>query len=99
MTSSLRSETSRRNGAKSNGPKTRSGKRLVSLNALANGLTAKTTLLTTENRPRCQARAASVRAELDPHAEAAALLVEEIGHDTWNLRRLWGGETSLLDSR
>ena len=94
MPSQLQSETSRRNGAKSRGPKTPEGKANSSRNATTHGLLSKTIIIEGENAPRFAALLASMRAELKPRTGIEDGLVEDLASCRWRQRRLLSMETA-----
>jgi hypothetical protein len=95
MTSNLKSETARINGAKSHGPKTPEGKARSSQNALRHGLTAAdSATLPTESQDDFQTL---LDAYFDRYHPADAIeieLVETLAITRWRLRRV-----ALLESR
>jgi hypothetical protein len=86
--SSLRAATNRANSLHSTGPRTDSGKRRSSLNALRHGLTAQTVVLPNED-PAAHQR--HIQQFLDEYAPATATetqLVHEIANTAWRLNRI-----------
>lgn len=99
MPSTRRSEASRRNGAKSRGPKTPAGLAKSSRNSLAHGFTCRSTLiLQCENPREFEQLIAEYRATYNPETLAEVDLVEQMVAARWRLRRLWTIETALLDA-
>src|ERR1051325_3917250 len=90
-------DAARRNGAKSNGPKTPEGKAISSKNALRHGLTAKSILLTNENPELYHQLAASYYDKFQPADDVERDLVDEMVIAKWRQRRDWSNEAALLD--
>src|SRR5215471_7312688 len=86
-TASDRAEISRRNGAKSKGPKTPEGKNRSKFNALKHGLTAKTLVLPGEDAEILQQRLDAWTTELRPRNSFEWLLVERMAALSWQLDR------------
>ena len=90
-------DAARRNGAKSNGPKTPEGKAISSANSLRHGMTAKAILLTNEN-PEAYARlAATYYEKFQPADDVECDLVDEMVVAKWRQRRDWSNEAALFD--
>jgi hypothetical protein len=86
--SSARAEASRRNGAKSKGPKTPEGKARSAQNALRHGLRAQqTVVLGDEDLDAFEALEAALMAELAPEGALQAVLARRIVAATWRLER------------
>ena len=94
--SESRQNSSRLNGAKSNGPVTVEGKARVSENAIKHGLLAKAIVLRWESQELFEAFQRSYMERYQPADDAEYLLVEEIIAAKWRLRRLWACENRLL---
>src|ERR1051326_1795701 len=90
-------DAARRNGAKSNGPKTPEGKAISSKNALRHGLTAKSILLTNENPEAYQELAAAYYEKFQPADDVERDLVDEMVIAKWRQRRDWSNEAALFD--
>jgi hypothetical protein len=91
-----RAATNRANSAHSTGPRTESGKRRSSQNALGHGLTARTAVLPTEDPDTYQRH---IQQFLDEHKLANATetqLVNEIANTAWRLNRIPFLEAELL---
>lgn len=88
---------SRLNGSKSRGPKTGSGKRRASLNALRHGLLSQIVVLDNECADTFQLVLDQHNTKLSPMDDVEACAVEEMVTSLWRLRRLWGIEKHLLD--
>ena len=97
MTSEARSEAARRNGAKSNGPKTPEGKAISSANSLRHGMTAKAILLTNENPEAYTKLAAAYYEKFQPADDVERDLVDEMVIAKWRQRRDWSNEAALFD--
>ena len=96
--SSARAEASRRNGAKSRGPKTAEGKARSAQNALKHGLRAqKLVLLADEDMAEFQALEEALRAELAPEGALQELLLARVALAAWRMLRADRMEIELLD--
>jgi hypothetical protein len=95
--SSARAEASRKNGAKSRGPKTEAGKARSARNALKHGLRAqKYVVLPEEDATEFAALEAALRAELAPVGALQAVLAQRIAAAAWRLARADRIEAELL---
>jgi hypothetical protein len=98
MPSDLKSETSRINGAKSHGPKTREGKEASSKNALKHGHTARSTIvLQCESADEFKAFLAEHIAIHQPATPPELELVDQMAIARWRIRRFVTAETVLID--
>jgi hypothetical protein len=97
MTSPLKSETSRINGAKSRGPKTDQGLATSSMNAVKHGLTAKTLILPNENPDHFREMFSGYFDLFRPVNQKEIDLVSEIVAARWRLSRVWAYQTAVLD--
>jgi hypothetical protein len=88
MSTERQIEANRRNSQKSTGPKTSKGRAAVRLNALKNGLTAKTLILPGENEAEFRGLLESLEMEYRPTTEKEHALVMRSAMATWRLRRL-----------
>src|ERR1051326_6466091 len=96
MATQAQIDAARRNGAKSQGPKTPEGKAISSANSLRHGLTAKAILLTNEN-PEAYAKLAAAYYEKFQHADDVECdLVDQMVIATWRLSRDWSNEAALF---
>ena len=87
-TSAARAAASRRNGARSKGPRTAAGKARSARNALKHGLAPERMIpLADEDGAELQAFAQSLRAELHPVGALQKGLVDRIAVATWRARR------------
>jgi len=97
MISEARSEAARRNGAKSNGPKTPEGKAISSANSLRHGMTAKAILLTSENPEAYTQLAGAYYVKFQPTDDVECDLIDEMVIAKWRQRRDWSNEAALFD--
>lgn len=98
MASELQSETSRRNGANSRGPRTATGKSHSAGNNNTHGKLCKTIVIEGENAARFAALLASMRDHLKPRNTIEDGLVEDLAAARWRSRRLLAMETATLTS-
>jgi hypothetical protein len=99
MPSERKSETARRNGAKSHGPVTAAGLQNSSQNSLKHGFTARSmVLLACEDPSEFEQILREYRAMYRPSTAAEQDLVDEMVAARWRIRRLWTIETCLLDA-
>jgi hypothetical protein len=99
MSSELKSETSRINGAKSHGPKTPEGKEASSRNSLKHGFTSsKTFILHCESAEEYQEFLAEHIAIHQPVTAPEKELVDQMAIARWRIRRFVAAETDLLDT-
>jgi len=95
--SSARAEASRRNGAKSRGPKTREGKARSAQNALKHGLCAQRhVVLPEEDAAEFAALEAALIEELAPEGVLQSVLVQRIVAAAWRLSRAERIEVELF---
>ncbi|HEX5078951.1 MAG TPA: hypothetical protein VFV80_07330 [Geminicoccaceae bacterium] len=95
--SPARAEASRKNGAKSQGPKTREGKARSARNALRHGLRAeKHVVVAGESAEAFAAFEAALVADLAPAGALQALLAGRIARAAWRLERAERIETELF---
>ncbi|MBI3207587.1 MAG: hypothetical protein HYZ37_01645 [Candidatus Solibacter usitatus] len=92
-----KSETARKNGAKSHGPITPEGKSASSQNALKHGFTSSIVLLQKEDPAELEALTHLYLDRFHPAGDAELLLVQDIASAAWRVRRLLGAETQLLE--
>ncbi len=97
MTSNLKSETARINGAKSKGPITPDGKARSSTNARRHGLASAPILLPGESKEDFQQLLADYMDQFHPRTPVETDLVETMAISRWRLRRLLTFEASLFD--
>ena len=99
MSSELKSETSRANGAKSHGPKTAEGREKSSRNSLTHGFTSKKTIvLKCENEGEFQTMLGYYADTYQPGSPVEEDLVHEMVACRWRMERLRLIETALIDS-
>ncbi len=99
MSSELKSETARANGAKSRGPKTPEGKQTSSRNSITHGFTAHNTLiLQCESPDEFQKMLAEHIAIHQPVTPPEKELVDQMAAARWRIRRFIAAETVLIDS-
>jgi hypothetical protein len=96
MSSELKSETARINGAKSHGPVTPEGKARSSANSRRHGLTA-SVLLESESDEHFRLLLSDFMHQFQPQTGVESDLVEVMAISRWRLRRLLGIETHLFD--
>jgi hypothetical protein len=98
--SNARAEASRKNGAKSRGPKTSEGKARASRNALKHGLRAgKHVLLPDEDSDEFEALEVALFAELAPEGALQGLLAGRIARAAWRLARAERIEVEMFAER
>jgi hypothetical protein len=98
MSSQLKSETARANGAKSHGPVTPQGRAASSRNSLRHGLAAKSVVLPTESSEDFQALLDSYARQFHPQGGVERDLVQTMVAARWRLRRICNIETALLST-
>ena len=86
-TVSARAAASRRNGARSRGPKTAAGKARSARNALRHGLCSISMLLADEDAPAFVALETALLAELAPQGALQAVLAQRVVAASWRLAR------------
>ena len=96
MPTDLQSETSRRNGAKSRGPRTPEGKAISSRNATRHGTVCKAIVVEGEDCARFAALLASLRADIEPRNAIEDGIVEDLAACRWRHRRVLAMETACL---
>lgn len=98
MTSQLKSDTARTNGAKSHGPTTPAGRARSSRNSLRHGLRASTVVLPTESSADFKLLLDSYTADLQPQNHVEMSLVECMVAARWRIRRILSIETQTFDT-
>ena len=96
MSSALKSQTARENGAKSHGPVTPEGKARSSANSRRHGLTA-SVLIDGESDEHFQLLLADFMDQFQPQTAVETDLVEVMAIARWRLRRLLAIEAHLFD--
>jgi hypothetical protein len=94
---SLKAETSRRNGAKSNGPVTEAGKAISARNSLKHGLNSSRVVLPHESQEEFDRLEASFVNRFKPYDEVEHELVHEMVSVRWRLRRIEAMEAALFN--
>jgi hypothetical protein len=98
--SNARAEASRRNGAKSRGPKTPEGKARLAQNALKHGLRAqKYVVLPEEDADEFAELEAALIEELAPIGTLQTVLARRVAVAAWRLARADRIETELFEER
>ena len=97
MTSLRQIESNRRNGLKSTGPKTESGKQRSSQNAVRHGLTAETVIKPLEDADDYKAFELAMTADFDGESAVVRELIVRLASLFWRLRRATSIETGLLE--
>jgi len=90
-------DAARRNGAKSQGPKTPEGKAISSANSLRHGCCAKAILLTSENPEAYHKLAEAYYKKFKPDDDVECDLIDEMVIAKWRQRRDWSNEAALFD--
>ena len=98
--SNARAEASRRNGARSRGPKTAEGKARSAQNALKHGMRAeKHVVLPDEDAGEFEALEAAILAELAPVGALQTVLARRVAVAAWRLERADRMEAEVLEFR
>jgi hypothetical protein len=97
MSSELKRETARTNGAKSHGPHTPEGKARSAANSRRHGLASAAIVLPGESAGHFQLLLADYMDQFQPQTGVEADLVEVMAVARWRLRRLLAVETHLFD--
>ena len=96
MSTPNRIEINRANAQLSTGPKTESGKKTSSLNAIRHGLTAQTVVMPAEDPVAYQQHVQSLADEYHPQGATETLLVQALADASWRLNRVTAIEATLL---
>jgi hypothetical protein len=96
MSTPHRTEINRANSQHSTGPKTDSGKKRSSLNALRHGLTGQIVVMPAEDLAAYQLHVKSFTDEYHPQGATEAHLVQALADTSWRLNRVAAQETNLL---
>jgi hypothetical protein len=91
-----RAEINRTNAQHSTGPKTETGKKRSSLNALRHGLTGQIVVMPAEDLAAYQSHVKSFTDEYHPQGATEAHLVQALADTSWRLNRIAAQETNLL---
>src|SRR5580693_5489560 len=97
MSSKLKRETARTNGAKSHGPATPEGKARSAANSRRHGLAAAAIVLPGESAEHFQLLLTDYMDQFHPQTGVEADLVEVMAVARWRLRRLLAVEARLFD--
>ena len=97
MPSDLQIETSKKNGAVSNGPKTPEGKARSSRNALKHGLSAKYYVIFHEEQEQFDQLVATFLDEHQPQSQTELDVVHTLAVASWRLRRVRDMESGALN--
>jgi|HubBroStandDraft_3_1064219.scaffolds.fasta_scaffold120250_2 hypothetical protein len=92
-----RAAANRANAKHSTGPRTEAGKKRSSLNALAHGLTARTTVLDSEDRAAYEHHLRQFHNEYQPANATETQLVQELADTAWRQNRIPLLEAALLN--
>jgi hypothetical protein len=98
MSSQLKKDTARANGAKSRGPVTAEGRARSSANSRTHGLTSTAWLLPGESEEEFHLLLADYADQFHPATGVEMELVEAMASARWRLRRLLTMETNLFDN-
>lgn len=93
-----KSESNRRNGQLSTGPKTVKGMAISSKNAMKHGLTSREVVLESESIEAYDELLSDLMNTFKPFGPVERLLVTRIAQCTWRLQRVMKIETQLLDA-
>src|SRR6204780_4171391 len=96
MSTPNRAEINRANAQHSTGPKTESGKKQSSLNALRHGLTGQIVVMPSEDLQAYQLHLKSFTDEYHPQGATEANLVQALADASWRLNRVAALETNVL---
>src|SRR5262245_48381999 len=99
MISALKAASNRRNAQRSTGPRTRTGKKTVSMTALHHGLAACTVVLPHESASSYKRLKASLMASYAPANKAEKMLVDQIAAGYWRTIRARRFETAMFDNQ
>src|SRR5438552_18786400 len=89
-------EANRRNAQKSTGPQTPEGKAAVSMNALCQGLRARTVVLPGENREEFTQLCDDLEVEWLPQSRTEQFYVEQMAVSQWKLIRMEVVEVNIF---
>ena len=97
MSSERRTQSSRANGAKSQGPVTPEGKTRASQNSVRHGLLSGTLVLEEEHKPAFTELLTSFEQTIRPRDDFELNLVVTMAAARWRCLRIWGMEKAGLD--
>ncbi len=95
--SSLKSSSSRANGAKSHGPVTPEGKARSAQNSTTHGIFRSPFVLRNESNPAFLELEAEFKEEWNPQGPTETALVEQMIICQWRLKRIWQTEVAAID--
>jgi hypothetical protein len=98
MSSQLKIDSCRANGAQSRGPITPEGKQISARNSLQHGLLSRSIVLDSEDPALFDQLLNSLIAEIDPQTETECHLVESLAATRWRQLRLWALEKATLEN-
>jgi len=97
MTSQLKIDTCRANGAKSRGPTTPEGKQISAGNSLRHGLLSRSIVLEGEDPALFDQLLKNLILEMNPQTEVQCHLVESLAATRWRQLRVWALEKATLE--
>ena len=97
MTSQLKIDTCRINGAKSHGPITPEGKEISARNSLRHGLLSRSVVLEGEDPALFDQLLERLIAQMSPATETDWQLVENLAVTRWRQLRLWALEKATIE--
>ena len=97
MNNSLRSQTSRANGAKSQGPKTSEGRAHSAQNSVSHGIFKSPFVLRNEKDDGFLQVEAAFQQEWLPLGPTESTLLDQMVICTWRLHRIWQTEAAAID--
>ena len=97
MTTKLKSETARLNGARSRGPITPEGKQASARNSLRHGMLSQTIVLEGESKELFEQLLTAITAEIQPRTPIETGLVERMAVAHWRQMRTWAVQKASLD--
>ena len=98
MTTQAQIEANRRNAQKSTGPKSKSGKEVVSQNAVKHGLCANKNVIRTESQDEYNEFKENMLADLEPVGAMELMLAERIVSLSWRLKRAEHFQNLVVES-
>lgn len=98
MTSQLKIETCRRNGALSKGPKTPEGRAISARNSIQHGLLSTSIVLEGEDATSFTQLLETLTSEFNPQTEIECHLVETLAVTRWRQLRIWALEKATIEN-
>ncbi len=98
MSTKAQIRANRRNAQKSTGPRTSQGKAAVSQNAVQHGLSARQTIINSENQADFDLYRERMLAELAPDSPMESMLAERIVTLSWRLKRAGRIQNQTIDA-